>query len=254
MTVALNELEVAWALLGQQRFDEARRQSSVILQRFPQNVSALACHAMANWKAGGAIDNSVAEMERAVALAPEVASIRHNLATLLASRGDSEAATTQFREALRIKPDDTIAFYGLTQNFKFREDNRLVNAMVGLHGNPALDPGAREFLAFGLAKVFDDLGVPYKAMTYAIEANKLGERPFEMAREAAALDELKELARLDAFRKAGDSGHATRAPLFIVGMPRSGTTLVESILSRHPDVVAQGETGEVAGIEMQAFA
>lgn len=254
MTVALNELEVAWALLGQQRFDEARRQSSVILQRFPQNVSALACHAMANWKAGGDIDSSVTEMERAVALAPEVASIRHNLATLLASRGDSEAATAQFREALRIKPDDTIAFYGLTQNFKFREDNRLVNAMVGLHGNGALNPASREFLAFGLAKVFDDLGVPYKAMTYAIEANKLGERPFEMAREAAALEELKELARLDSFRKTRDSGHPTRAPLFIVGMPRSGTTLVESILSRHPDVVAQGETGEVADIEMQAFA
>ena len=73
-------------------------------------------------------------------------------------------------------------------------------------------------------------------------------------REGAALDELKELARLDAFRKARDSGHPTRAPLFIVGMPRSGTTLVESILSRHPDVVAQGETGEVAEIEEMAYA
>ncbi len=254
MTIALNELEVAWALLGQERFAEAKRQAESILQRFPQNVSALACHAMANWKAGGGIDQSIAEMERAVTLAPEVASIRHNLATLLASRGDSEAATAQFREALRIKPDDTVAFYGLTQNFKFREDSQLVNSMVALHGDPALDPAAREFLAFGLAKVFDDLGVPYKAITYAMEANKLGERPFEIGREGAALDELKELARLDAFRKARDSGHPTRAPLFIVGMPRSGTTLVESILSRHPDVVAQGETGEVAEIEEMAYA
>ena len=254
MTVVLNELEVAWALLGQQRFEEAKRQASSILQRFPQNVSALACHAMANWKAGGDIDRSVVEMQRAAALAPEVASIRHNLATLLASRGDSDEATAQFREALRIKPDDTVAFYGLTQNFKFREDGRLVNAMVALHADPKLDPAQREFLAFGLAKVFDDLGVPYKAMTYAMEANKLGARPFDIAGEGAALDELRDLARLDAFRGARDSGHPTRAPLFIVGMPRSGTTLVESILSRHPDVVAQGETGEVGGIEEMAYA
>ncbi len=249
MTVALNELELAWALLGEQRFEEACRQAQLLLNRFPENVSALACHAMANWKAGGDIDRSIAEMQRAVALAPEVASIRHNLATLLASRGDSTEATAQFREALRIKPDDTMAFYGLTQNLKFREDNALVNAMVGLHADPALDPGRREFLAFGLAKVFDDLGVPYKAMTYALEANKLGQRPFDLSGEAAALDELRELRRLDAFRGARDSGHPTQAPLFIVGMPRSGTTLVESILSRHPDVVAQGETGEVAAIE-----
>lgn len=249
MTVALNELEVAWALLGEQRFGEACRQAQSILNRFPENVSALACHAMANWKGGGDVDQSIGEMQRAVALAPEVASIRHNLATLLASRGDSEQATAQFREALRIKPDDTMAFYGLTQNFKFREDSQLVNAMVGLHGDPALDDTRREFLDFGLAKVFDDLGVPYKAMSYAIEANRLGQRPFDIAREGAALDELKELTRLDAFRHARDSGHPSRAPLFIVGMPRSGTTLVESILSRHPDVVAQGETGEVAMIE-----
>ena len=254
MTVALNELEVAWALLGQQRFDEARRQAGSILQRFPQNVSALACHAMANWKAGGDIDQSIAEMRRAVELAPEVASIRHNLATLLASRGDSEAATEQFREALRIKPDDTVAFYGLTQNFKFREDSRLLNSMVALYSDPALEQGPREFLAYGLAKAFDDLGVPYKAIAYAMEANKLGARPFDIAGENAALDELKELARLDAFRKARDSGHPTRAPLFIVGMPRSGTTLVESILSRHRDVAAQGETGEVAAIEDMAYA
>ena len=251
MTVALNELDVAWALLGQQRFAQAARQAQSILSRFPNNVSALVCHAMATWKGGGDIEQSVAEMRRAVALAPDVASIRHNLATVLASRGDAEAAE-QFGEALRIKPDDTLAFYGLTQNSKFREPTDLVRQMVALHGTTSLDEMRREFLDFGLAKVFDDLGEPAPAMDYAIEANRLGQRPFDAEAEDTALAELTALARTDAFRAARSSGHPSTAPLFIVGMNRSGTTLVESILSRHPEVLAEGERGQIADLELMA--
>lgn len=254
MSVSLNELDRAWALLGQQRFAEAERQADAVLHRFPDNVSALACHAMAHWKAGGDIAPSLAEMRRAVALAPNVASIRHNLATLLASRGDVDAASAEFREALRIKPDDTMAFYGLTQNHKFRQREDLVDAMVALEADPRLDPARREFLDYGLAKAFDDLNVPDKAMAYAIEANRLGARPWDLAGEVAAFEELEELARLDAFRRAPDSGHPSRAPVFIVGMPRSGTTLVEAILARHPDVVALGESSQLPEIEQAAFA
>ena len=246
------DLDAAWRMLVAERLDEAARLSQALLDVSPDNVSALACHAMANWKAGGDIEQSLAEVQRAVQLAPSVASLRHNLATLLASHGDSDAATEQFRAALTIKPDDTVAFYGLTQNSKFR-DGELVKAMVALCANPAIEPARREFLAYGLTKVFDDLGVPEKAMTYAIEANRLGARPFDMVGEAHAVTELCALAAGDSFRRARRSGHPSRAPLFIVGMPRSGTTLVESILSRHPDVLARGETGDLAAIESDGF-
>jgi tetratricopeptide (TPR) repeat protein len=254
MTVSLNELDRAWALLGQQRFAEAERQAEAVLHRFPDNVSALACHAMAHWKAGGDIAVSLIEMRRAVALAPDVASIRHNFATLLASRGDVDAASAEFREALRIKPDDTMAFYGLSQNHKFRDGEGLIEAMVALDADPRLEPARREFLDYGLAKAFDDLNLPDKAMAYATEANRLGARPWDLAGEAAALEELGELARLDAFRRTRDSGHPSRAPVFIVGMPRSGTTLVEAILARHPEVVALGESSQLPEIEQAAFA
>jgi tetratricopeptide (TPR) repeat protein len=254
MTIALNELDIAWTLLGQQRFVQAARQAESILKRFPSNVSALACHAMAMWKAGGDIEQSLAEMRRAVALAPDVASIRHNFATVLASRGDIAEAAHQFGEALRIKPDDTLAFYGQTQNAKFTEETDGVRAMLALHGDDALDAERREFLDFGLAKVFDDLGDAPRAMRYAIEANELGQRPFDRAGETAALAALGELARVDAFRSARNSGHPSTAPLFIVGMNRSGTTLVESILSRHPDVLAQGEMGQMLDLERAAQA
>lgn len=209
---------------------------------------------MAMWKGGGPIDASIAEIRRAVALAPAVPSLRHNLATLLASRGDIAPAAAEFREALRLKPDDTMAFYGLTQNHRFVEHEPLLDQMTALHGQTGLGDGPREFLAYGLAKAYDDLGVADKAMSYALEANRLGARPWDLAGEAAALEELAELARLDAFRRARSSGHPSRAPLFIVGMPRSGTTLVEAVLSRHPAVLTRGEASGLPNIENAALA
>src|SRR5689334_25379236 len=156
----LPELERAWALLQNNRAAEARDAAARVLKRFPDNVSAIVCHAMANWQAEGDITLSLSQMRRAVARVPEVASIRHNLATLLMSSGEIDAATEQFREALRIKPDDTIAFQSLVQNIKFTEETELVRAMVTLHDAAQLDPNRREYLAFGLAKVFDDLNAP----------------------------------------------------------------------------------------------
>jgi tetratricopeptide (TPR) repeat protein len=253
MTVSMSELDTAWALLGEQRFVEALRHASLVLARFPDNVSALACHAMANWKAGGPMERSLVDMRRAVTLAPDNAPLRHNLATLLASHGDIAEAAAEFGEALRLKPDDTLAFYGLTQNSKFAEESDLVRAMLALHASAGLDPQRREFLAYGLAKVFDDLGESERAMGFAVEANRLGARPFDLLGENAAVEEIRRIGERDGFRTARHSGHPTHAPVFIVGMNRSGTTLVESILSRHPDVHALGESSALQDIEAAAF-
>lgn len=253
MTVPMPDLDRAWQLLTHERFAEALQLSGAVLARSPGNVSAHVCHAMANWKNEGDIGASIEEMRQAVTAAPMEASIRHNLATLLASAGDVEGAAREFGTALTIKPDDTLAFYGLTQNQKFREETELVRTMVGLEKDPALDKGRREFLNYGLAKVYDDLKVPERAMAYALAANTLGARPYDLAGEGHALDQLKELAGLDAFRRARGSGHPSNAPLFIVGMPRSGTTLVEAILARHPEVFSLGESMLMHELEGVAF-
>lgn len=253
MNISIGELDLAWTLLGQGRYTEASQRAASVLGRFPDNVSALACRAMADWKAGEDVDTSLQLMRRAVSLAPDVASVRHNLATLLASSGDLAGASGEFRQALRIKPDDTMAFYGLAWNEKFTEETDAVRQAQALHESGQLDAAAREFLAFGLAKIFDDLGQPERAMAYAIEANALSRRPFDLAGEDRARDALRRLAAEDRFRRAGNSGHPSAAPIFIVGMNRSGTTLVESILSRHPQVSALGEASMVIPIEYEAL-
>lgn len=72
----------------------------------------------------------------------------------------------------------------------------------------------------------------------AIEASASKYNP---VREAKAVEEVEELATRDRLEGLAPFGHQTRAPIFVVGMPRSGTTLLESIIAEHPQVLAAGE-------------
>ena len=77
---------------------------------------------MAGWELGHDVHQCIATIQTALTLAPGNAAILHNLATLQASAGDSAGACATFEAALTAKPDDTKAFYGLTQNRRFTEE------------------------------------------------------------------------------------------------------------------------------------
>jgi len=234
-------VDEAWQRLARGDYRGAAELSAAALKRRPDDGSALSCNAMANWQLGGDIEQSLAQMRRVVTMAPNAASARHNLATLLASKGDTEAACESFLKAIALKPDDTEAFHGLTQNFHFREETALVRQMLAHYAAGVLPRVPREFLCFGLAKVYSDLKQPQQAMHFCLEANWLAERPYDAERPRADLAELRRLIESGALRNVQAGAEASRAPVFIVGMPRSGTTLVESVLARHPEVYAGGE-------------
>lgn len=249
MDPSLSELGQAWQFLRRARFAEAEKLAASVLRRFPGNVSALAAHAAALWGGGGSADIALGELRQAVALEPDNGAIRHNLATLLASNGDLAGSNAEFRNALRLKPNDTQAFFGLVSNIDYSVHDELLKAMVAMHGVRSVSGIDYELLCFALAKAYDDLGEPARAMDYAIEANGLVSRPFDLEVERRSLDDLRRMAVADAFRRLPVGDPSSNPPLLIVGMNRSGTTLVESILSRHPAVLAQGEVGDWPQLE-----
>ncbi len=252
MAAAHAQLQQAWSLLAAGKNAEALPLAAAVLAAAPGDVSALACHGMALWGVSGNNDTSLAELERAVALAPDVSQLRFNYATLLNAAMRLDDAAEQYRQALRIRPDDPQAFYQLSRVMKFREPVPVIATMERVFADPTVVAGERELLAFALAKAFDDLDVPDKAMHYAIEGNRMGKRSWNVGYAETMLSELRVLVAADTFRKMKTSGHPTRAPLFIVGMPRSGTTLIETILSRHPDVLALGESRQIPDIDQAA--
>jgi tetratricopeptide (TPR) repeat protein len=208
--------DAAWTLLRQERFADAVRAAEAVLAQAPDNVSALACRGMARWRMSGVNPATLADLERAIALAPMESSIRHNYGMVLSAAGRIEDAAAQYRAALKLRPTDAMAFWGLTLNMRFAEADDLVRSMVALHATVSASKLEREFLSFGLAKVFDDLDQPEQAMRYAQEGNVLQARPWDLPGTSRTVAELRRLADADGFRQMPTSRHPSRAPLFIV--------------------------------------
>lgn len=252
MPTVSSTLDQAWSLLRLQRYPEALAVASKLRLDHPGNASAIACRALALWNAEHDFEGSRSEMVAALGLTPNDAAMRQSFAFMLSEQGDIAGAIENFEEVLRLSPDSVPAFWGLTGVMTFREETDLVRSMTRLHENNNLDERRRELLAFGLARVFDQIGDPERAMRYAQDANRHGARPWKADHGARLVAELGQLSERDAFRAARDSGHPTRSPVFIVGPLRSGTTLVETILSRHGAVLPLGESMQIPRVEAEA--
>ena len=194
----------------------------------------------------GKLEEAENEVRSLLAAAPQMARARALLGELLSSRGMFEEAARHLTEAAEVFPP---AFLELTVVKRMTETDRpLVNSMRALAERPGLDASHRINVQFGLGKAYDDLGDYAEAMRHYEAANWLRATTvrFDRAALAAQYDSLIESFTADALDRArqalarptypGDD-----LPVFIVGMPRSGTTLAEQILSSHPAVAAGGE-------------
>ena len=189
-----------------------------------------------------------AEQNFAVCLlmAPQMAKARALLGELLSNRGLFEEAARHLIQAVEVFPP---AFLQLTVVKRMTETDRpLVDRMRILADGPGLDVLPRIYVQFGLGKAYDDLGDYAEAMRHYEAANRLRATSvrFDRAALAAEYDSLIENFTADALERARQSLARPACPgddlpVFIVGMPRSGTTLVEQILSSHPAVSAGGE-------------
>jgi tetratricopeptide (TPR) repeat protein len=106
------------------------------------------------------------------------------------------------------------------------------------------------YLHFALGKVYADLGQHERSFSHLIEGNRLKRKQivYDEAAELARLERTRALFTAEVMRKARGCGDPSRVPVFIVGMPRSGTTLVEQILAAHPMVYGAGELSDFEAV------
>ena len=119
-----------------------------------------------------------------------------------------------------------------------------VAAIESLNANrQELPEKQRAYIAFAAAKVFDDLGLHDKAFPLWIEDNALvrARLDYDQAKEIESYRRLEQVFTSEFVARHRTSGIASALPIFIVGMPRSGTTLIEQIIASHTAVTAGGE-------------
>ncbi len=197
----------------------------------------------------GKLGEAERELRRLVASAPERAGPHYYLGHVLSLLGRFEEVVQHFTRAIELAPEAPFAFHDLTiAKLMTEADRPLIARMDILAARPSLDEPLRINLHFGLGKAFDDLGDRATAMRHYDVANRLKAkwvrldraglvRHFDSLISGFSAETLERTGRLMARpRSAGDD-----MPVLILGMPRSGTTLVEQVLSSHPAVGAGGE-------------
>jgi tetratricopeptide (TPR) repeat protein len=187
-----------------------------------------------------------AVLRRTLAAVPAQVNSRVLLADLLLRRGAFEEAERHLGETLDALPSGFLSF---TKARRMTEADRpLIERMRARAEEPQLDGFSRIHIHFGLGKAYEDLGDYAEAMRQYDQGNRLkamSSATFNRAAMTKEYDSIIERFTAEklqgAERLARPSAPGEDLPVFIVGMPRSGTTLVEQILSSHPAVAAGGE-------------
>ena len=162
---------------------------------------------------------------------------------LLEQMGDRGAAAESFKKAIESVPELANAHYQLSQ-IKGRDvtDSEL-DTMLELGKNPKLTQSDKMYLAFGLCRAYEQREDYDKAYEHLSAGNKIKAEnsPYSDKDAGAYLESLTELTQIAIQQMKESVGLADERPVFVLGMPRSGTSLTEQILASHSEVAGAGE-------------
>jgi tetratricopeptide (TPR) repeat protein len=192
----------------------------------------------------GRSQEALTHFHRSLAIDPTDARTHANLGALLVALGRTSEANAAFEKAADLSPRKAGHYWNLASARRFAADDRHFVAMQKLASKAnSLEVAEQIDLNFALGKAFADVGDQRRSFDHMLAGNAL-------KRQQINYDEAKALAHLERIRAAftagligekGGRGDPSLLPVFIVGMPRSGTTLIEQILASHPAVFGAGE-------------
>jgi tetratricopeptide (TPR) repeat protein len=192
----------------------------------------------------GKFEQAAARYQQALALKPQYAEALNNLGNIRWEQGKFDEAATHYLQAVALNPDLAEAHYHLSELKTFRAGDVALAALEALAARKdRLPPGDMLFTHFGLGKALEDVGDHGRAFQHWLEGNAL--KRGQINYDEAAWQQVFRLTAdafdaslLDRFALSGDP---SSVPIFVLGMPRSGSTLIEQILASHPQVHAAGE-------------
>ena len=180
----------------------------------------------------------------ALKLKPDYAEVYNNIGDVLADQGKVDEAVTAFQKAILLKHDYTKAHRNLSRLKKYRVDDPQIQQMEHLYSGSQLGPEELSNLCFALGKASEDIGKLDLAFRYFKEGNSMRRKifPYDIYHDETLFLKIKQTSTTINFNALlANQQASTPCPIFVLGMPRSGTTLIEQILSCHSKICAGGE-------------
>lgn len=193
----------------------------------------------------GRLRDSEAAFRQALSLQPKFAEAHDELGIVLGFEGRMHEAEDAIRHAIRLKPTLTRAYWDLAALHKYDSTNHEdVGNILEQLNSANLDETDSMDLHYALGKIYDDCKEYDKAFSHIDHANRIRRRTTSFDRESFSGFISRMMAVFDSkvFSRQHTAEEPSRIPVFIVGMPRSGTTLVEQIIDSHPDAWGIGES------------
>jgi tetratricopeptide (TPR) repeat protein len=199
------------------------------------------------------LDTAEGALRAVLAQEPRFGNARGMLANLLNARGRFQEAAAELETALRDNPRDVSLYYNIVQLRRLTmADVPLIERIRAARDMTAPVP-ARIRVHIALAKALDDVGAYDEAMDALDQASALraGAHRLDRAAVTALTDRMIALFTPNRLARGARGASPSDRPILVLGMPRSGTTLTEQILSSHPDVAGAGEVKYWDGLGQQ---
>src|SRR5271155_975843 len=252
--------DLGWVLGRLDRFDEALAWHERAIALNPEDVT-VHCMVGATLYRAGDLAGSEASFRHALVLAPTSAPAWLGLGQVAAALGRFDEAKSCFRRALELAPDLSEAHFNLAETGWESADEVRLEHLKRLLESPERPTSDRISAGFTLGRLLDNADRCDEAFPCFAKANALrrqlraeaGER-FDPGASRREVDQLIATCTPALFSAVEAWGNHAEEPVFIVGMPRSGTTLVEQIAASHSQVFGAGERKDIDRIFRELFA
>ncbi|MBT8078868.1 MAG: sulfotransferase [Gammaproteobacteria bacterium] len=251
------DFAVAWSVLSislkeQGKFEEAVEALEKALSLEPRNVDwhSNLGNLLLAW---GKEERALASFERALALKPDHASALLSKGHVLKTMGDLDSAIGAYRASAKVRPDLGEIYWSLAnlKTFRFKPDE--VEFMRAQLESGKLTDDSRLNFCYSLGKHFEDRKDYATAFEYYTQGGAIKRKlvKFDPVEFGAQADKIIEVFTPAFFEERATFGYSDPAPIFIVGLPRSGSTLIEQILCSHSQVDGTAELADLMTLAHQ---
>jgi tetratricopeptide (TPR) repeat protein len=230
----------------QGRLDEARQIYLDVLA--VRDTDASTIHLLGlTYLDGSSWQQGIALIERAIELQPARAVFHFNLGVGHRNHGNFTAANCSYQRAIELQEDYGEAWGAWVATQHYTEAGDDLSLILKQLQQP-LEDDNQCFFQFSAGKICDDIGDHAAAFGHFQQGNGLKQKAWKEAEFGKTCEGIRSVFTADFLSQRAAGGVADASPIFIVGMPRSGSSLVEQILAGHPQVFGAGELPDIPSI------